>query len=100
MARIGGRSGQLSHEEEVELGRRVRSGDDSEATRRLPERERDVLVNRYGLYRDTKATVRELSARLGISERAVRRTQHKAERLLKTLPEPGRRGNSIGEVTV
>lgn len=71
-----------------------------EAMRRLPERERDVLVNRYGLDRDTKATVRELSARLGISERAVRRTQHKAERLLKTFLEPGRRGNSIGEVTV
>ena len=100
MARIGGRGGLLSHEEEVELGRRVRSGDDGEARRRLPERERDVLVNRYGLDRDTKATVRELSARLGISERAVRRTQHKAERLLKTFLEPGRRGNSIGEVTV
>ena len=28
MARIGGRGGLLSHEEEVELGRRVRSGDD------------------------------------------------------------------------
>lgn len=71
-----------------------------EAMRRLPEHERDVLVNLYGLDRDTKATVQELSARLGISERAVRRTQHRAERLLKTLLEPGRRGISIEEVTV
>jgi DNA-directed RNA polymerase sigma subunit (sigma70/sigma32) len=37
MARIGGRGGLLSHEEEVELGRRVRSGDDGEARRRLVE---------------------------------------------------------------
>jgi RNA polymerase primary sigma factor len=71
-----------------------------EAMGRLPERERDVLVNRYGLNRGTKATVSKLSAKLGISERALRRTQHKAERLLKTLLEPGRRETSIGEVTV
>src|ERR687898_776603 len=44
-----------------------------EAMRRLPERERDVLVNRYGLDRGQKGTVRELSAELGISEKAVRR---------------------------
>jgi RNA polymerase primary sigma factor len=70
------------------------------AMRRLPERERAVLVNLYGLDRDTKATVQEVSARLGISERAVRRTRHRAERLLKTLLEPGRREISIEEVTV
>src|SRR5215210_4926511 len=33
-----------------------------EAVRRLPERERHVLVRRYGLDKGTKATVRELSA--------------------------------------
>jgi RNA polymerase primary sigma factor len=70
-----------------------------EAMRRLPERERLVLVRRYGLDKeDTKATVRELSARLGISEKAVRRAQRRAEQLLKAFLEPGARG--LGEVTI
>jgi RNA polymerase primary sigma factor len=69
-----------------------------EAMRRLPERERDVLVNRYGLDNDKKASVRELSAKLGISEKGVRRVQHRAEQLLRTLLESGTRG--LGEVTV
>jgi RNA polymerase primary sigma factor len=69
-----------------------------EAMRRLPERERDVLVNRYGLDRGTKVTVRELSTKLGISEKAVRRVQHRAEELLRTLLESGSRG--LGGVTV
>jgi RNA polymerase primary sigma factor len=67
------------------------------AMRQLPERERDVLVNRYGLDRDQKVTVRELSAKLGISEKAVRRVQQRAETLLRTLLESGTRG--LGEVT-
>jgi RNA polymerase primary sigma factor len=71
-----------------------------EAMRRLPERERLVLVRRYGLDKGTKATVRELSARLGISEKAVRRAQRRAERLLRALLEPGTRGNGLGEVTI
>jgi RNA polymerase primary sigma factor len=71
-----------------------------EAMRRLPERERDVLVNRYGLDNDKKASVRELSARLGISEKAVRRVQHRAEKLLMTLLESGTRGGGLGEVTI
>jgi RNA polymerase primary sigma factor len=69
-----------------------------EAVRRLPERERDVLVNRYGLDRGKKVTVRELSAKLGISEKAVRRVQRRAEQLLRTLLESGSHG--LGEVTV
>jgi RNA polymerase primary sigma factor len=68
-----------------------------EAMRQLPERERDVLVNRYGLDRGKKVTVRELSAKLGISEKAVRRVQQRAEKLLRTLLESGTRG--LGEVT-
>ena len=68
-----------------------------EVMRRLPERERDVLVNRYGLDRGKKVTVRELSAKLGISEKAVRRAQQRAEMLLRTLLESGTRG--LGEVT-
>jgi RNA polymerase primary sigma factor len=68
-----------------------------EAMRHLPERERDVLVNRYGLDKGKKVTVRELSAKLGISEKAVRRVQKRAEKLLRTLLESGPRG--LGEVT-
>jgi RNA polymerase primary sigma factor len=71
-----------------------------EAMRRLPDRERDVLVNRYGLDKSTKATVRELSAKLGISEKAVRRVQRRAERLLKSLLESGMLGSGLGEVTI
>jgi RNA polymerase primary sigma factor len=68
-----------------------------EALRQLPERERDVLVNRYGLDRGKKVTVRELSAKLGVSEKAVRRMQQRAEKLLRTLLESGTHG--LGEVT-
>jgi RNA polymerase primary sigma factor len=71
-----------------------------EAMKRLPEQERHVLVNRYGLDRSTKATVQELSARLNISEKAVRRVQRRAERLLKALLESGPRGSCLREVTV
>ena len=68
-----------------------------EAMSQLPERERHVLVNRYGLDRGKKVTVRELSAKLGISEKSVRRVQQRAETLLRTLLESGTRG--LGEVT-
>jgi RNA polymerase primary sigma factor len=68
-----------------------------DAMRRLPERERLVLARRYGLGTGAKATVRELSARLGISEKAVRRAQRRAEQLLKALLEAGTHG--LGEVT-
>jgi len=81
------------HEPEVpEGGLQLR-----EAMRQLPERERDVLVNRYGLDRGKKVTVRELSATLGVSEKAVRRMQQRAEKLLRTLLESGTHG--LGEVT-
>jgi RNA polymerase primary sigma factor len=68
-----------------------------EAMSQLPERERHVLVNRYGLDKGKKVTVRELSAMLGISEKGVRRVQKRAEKLLRTLLESGTRG--LGEVT-
>jgi RNA polymerase primary sigma factor len=71
-----------------------------EALRRLPEHECDVLADRYGLDRGKKVTVRELSAKLGISEKGVRRVQHRAEKLLMTLLESGTRGGGLGEVTI
>jgi RNA polymerase primary sigma factor len=71
-----------------------------DAMRRLPERERHVLVSRYGLGKDTRATVGELSAKFDISEKAVRRVQRRAEQLLKALLESGMRGSGLGQVTV
>jgi RNA polymerase primary sigma factor len=72
-----------------------------EAVRRLPECERHVLVSRYGLDDGKKATVRELSARLGIPEKAVRRTQRSAERTLRALLETTVLGVApFGEVPV
>jgi RNA polymerase primary sigma factor len=67
-----------------------------EAVRSLPEHERHVLVRRYGLDDREKATVRELSAKLGIPEKAVRRTQRKAERTLRASLTSGARGKEIG----
>jgi RNA polymerase primary sigma factor len=71
-----------------------------EAVGKLPERERDVLVNRYGLGKGTKATVGELSAKLGISEKTVIRVQRRAEFLLKRLLESGTRGGGPMGVTL
>ncbi|MDQ4128737.1 MAG: RNA polymerase sigma factor RpoD/SigA [Actinomycetota bacterium] len=71
-----------------------------EAVRSLPERERHILVRRYGLDDRKKSTVRELSTKLGIPEKAVRRTQRRAERALRALLESRMCGVSAGEVTV
>ncbi len=70
-----------------------------EAVRSLSERERHVLVRCYGLDDRKKATIRELSAKLGITEKAVRRTQRRAERSLREFLESGTRWSSLGEVT-
>ncbi len=69
-----------------------------EAVRRLPDPERRVLVRRYGLDDREKATVRELSATLGLPEKAVRNIQRRAERLLKTLLRPEDRRQNPGKV--
>ena len=50
----------------------------------LPERQRYVLVRRYGLGVDEKpATLAELSGELGISKERVRQLQREAERMLR-----------------
>ena len=72
-----------------------------EAVRTLPEHERHILVRRYGLDDRKKSTVRELSAKLGIPEKAVRRAQRKAERAVRAVLESGVRGVSAhGEAAV
>ncbi len=54
------------------------------ALRRLPERERRVLIGRYGLDGRKDATLADRSRELGISRERVRQIQLKAIQLLKT----------------
>ena len=55
-----------------------------EAIGRLPERQRYVLVRRYGLDENDAATLAELSDELGVSRERVRQLQREAERMLKS----------------
>jgi RNA polymerase primary sigma factor len=50
---------------------------------RLPERDRRVLVRRYGLDGKEKATLRELAEELGLSRERVRQLQRTAELALR-----------------
>ena len=54
------------------------------AIERLPERQRYVLVRRYGLDEKDPATLAELSEELGVSRERVRQLQREAERMLKS----------------
>lgn len=54
----------------------------SGAIENLPERQRLVLVKRYGLGDETPATLAQLSDELGISRERVRQVQREAERML------------------
>ena len=54
------------------------------ALERLPERQRHVLIRRYGLGDNETATLAELSDELGISRERVRQLQREAERALRT----------------
>ena len=53
------------------------------AIEQLPERTRHVLIRRYGLDDRRKATLAELSQKLGISRERVRQLQKEAEKLLE-----------------
>ncbi len=55
-----------------------------EAISRLPERQRHVLVRRYGLDEQDSATLAELSEELGVSRERIRQLQREAERMLKS----------------
>ena len=58
-----------------------------EAIGRLPERQRYVLVRRYGLDEKDAATLAELSDELGVSRERVRKLQHEAEQALRTCEQ-------------
>ena len=55
-----------------------------EAIERLPERNRYVLLRRYGLDSNEPATLAQLSDELGVSRERIRQLQREAERMLKS----------------
>jgi RNA polymerase primary sigma factor len=54
-----------------------------ESVGRLPERQRRVLVRRYGLDGEKPATLADLSEELAVSRERVRQLQREAERILR-----------------
>jgi RNA polymerase primary sigma factor len=60
-----------------------------EAVERLPERQRHVLVRRYGLDGEKPATLADLSEELDVSRERVRQLQREAERALRDEDEYG-----------
>ncbi len=67
-----------------EVLREIETAGLREAIERLPERQRYVLVRRYGLGEVEAATLAELSEELGISRERVRQLQREAERMLRS----------------
>ncbi len=61
-----------------------------EMIERLPERNRYVLVRRYGLDDQKSATLAELSDELGVSRERVRQLQREAEQMLRAGEFGGR----------
>jgi RNA polymerase primary sigma factor len=60
-----------------------------ESVERLPERQRRVLVRRYGLDGEKPATLANLSEELAVSRERVRQLQREAERALRDEGEYG-----------
>ena len=60
-----------------------------ESVARLPERQRRVLVRRYGLDGEKPATLADLSEELEVSRERVRQLQREAERVLRDEGEYG-----------
>jgi RNA polymerase primary sigma factor len=60
-----------------------------ESVEGLPERQRRVLVRRYGLDGEEPATLADLSEELGVSRERIRQLQRETERTLRNEEEPG-----------
>src|ERR671912_2045993 len=60
-----------------------------ESVERLPERQRRVLVRRYGLDGETPATLADLSEELAISRERIRQLQGEAEQALRNEWQSG-----------
>jgi len=54
-----------------------------ESVEQLPERERRVLVRRYGLDGEKPATLADLSEELAVSRERVRQLQYETEQILR-----------------
>jgi RNA polymerase primary sigma factor len=63
-----------------------------ESVERLPERQRRVLVRRYGLDGKEPATLADLSEELGVSRERVRQLQRETEGVLR---DEGERGSAF-----
>ena len=76
-----------------EVMREVETAGLRELVEQLPERQRYVLIRRYGLDEHDTATLAELSDELSISRTRVRELQRDAEQHLRgrLAPEPCRR---------
>jgi RNA polymerase primary sigma factor len=61
-----------------------------EAVERLPERQRRVIVRRYGLDGEKPATLADLSEELAVSRERIRQLQRETERALREGGEYGR----------
>ena len=62
-----------------------------ESVERLPQRQRRVLVRRYGLDGEKPSTLADLSEELGVSRERVRQLQREAERALRDEGEYGQK---------
>ena len=71
----------------VEVVRELESRRLIESVGRLPERQRRVLVRRYGLDGEKPATLADLSEELEVSRERVRQLQREAERALRDAGE-------------
>jgi RNA polymerase primary sigma factor len=60
-----------------------------ESVERLPERQRRVLVRRYGLDGEKAATLADLSEELAVSRERIRQLQREAEQALRNEWESG-----------
>jgi RNA polymerase primary sigma factor len=76
-------------EEAGEVVRELETRRLMESVERLPERQRRVLVRRYGLDGEKPATLADLSEELAVSRERVRQLQREAERALRDEGEYG-----------
>jgi RNA polymerase primary sigma factor len=60
-----------------------------ESVARLPERQRRVLIRRYGLDGEKPATLADLSEELEVTRERVRQLQREAERALRNEGQYG-----------
>ena len=87
--------GELIADEAVEeAGQQAEDGDIAQALwallDRLPARQREILLRRYGLTGDREQTYREIGAELGVSRERSRQLEDSALRRLRTLAREAR----------